>query len=65
MIDELRESPVQTLHDWFGAAASTPLPVRLLLCLFVTGAGSRAARRTAAWLLSTGKPPRWRGKPAA
>jgi MoaA/NifB/PqqE/SkfB family radical SAM enzyme len=65
MIDELRESPVQTLHDWFGSARSTPLPVRLLLRLFVTGAGSRVARRTAAWLLSTGKPSPWRGKPAA
>ena len=65
MIDELRESPIDTLQAWFGPSSTTPLPVRLLLRVFVTGRGSGLARRAAGWLLSTGKRADWRGTPAA
>ena len=52
MVDDLRERPVQTLQAWFGtpgSSAGVPLPVRVLLHLFVTGPERRvvlgAARR--------------------
>ncbi len=52
MIDDLRERPVETLQAWFGTPgsfASVPVPVRVLLHVFVTGPERRvvlgAARR--------------------
>jgi MoaA/NifB/PqqE/SkfB family radical SAM enzyme len=54
MIDELRESPVETLQGWFGQSGSPsgmPLPVRLLLQVFVTGRARGFARRAAGRLL--------------
>lgn len=54
LIDELRESPIRTLDDWFGSSTTTPLPVRVLVRVFVTGRGSGFARRAVRRLLSTG-----------
>ena len=54
MIDELRETPVETLQHWFGtpgSASGLPLPVRALLRVFVTGRTRRFARRAAGRLL--------------
>lgn len=50
MIDDLREQPVQTLQAWFGtpgSSAGVPLPVRVLLHLFVTGRERRVVRGAA------------------
>jgi MoaA/NifB/PqqE/SkfB family radical SAM enzyme len=54
MIDELRETPVQTLERWFGQSGSQgtlPLSVRALLQIFVTGPTHKVARRAAGRLL--------------
>jgi MoaA/NifB/PqqE/SkfB family radical SAM enzyme len=40
MIDDLRERPVETLQSWFapgGSSSELPMPVRVLLRVFVTG----------------------------
>jgi MoaA/NifB/PqqE/SkfB family radical SAM enzyme len=50
LIDDLRETPVETLQSWFGSPGSSsglPLPVRTLLHVFVTGRGRTLARRAA------------------
>lgn len=48
MVDDLRERPVQTLESWFGGGTEDmPLPVRMLVGLFVTGPTRRIARRAA------------------
>jgi MoaA/NifB/PqqE/SkfB family radical SAM enzyme len=65
LIDELRESPIRTLEDWFGSSSTPPLPVRVLLRVFVTGRGSGLARRAVRRVLSTGKPAESSGIPAA
>jgi hypothetical protein len=54
MIDELRESPVETLQAWFGtpgSVAGLPRPVRVLVRLLVTGPERRFVRRAARRLL--------------
>ena len=54
MIDELRESPVETLQTWFGtpgSLAGLPPPVRVLVRLLVTGPERRVVRRAARRLL--------------
>jgi MoaA/NifB/PqqE/SkfB family radical SAM enzyme len=54
MIDELRESPVETLQAWFGtpgSSAGLPPPVRVLVRLLVTGPERRFVRGAARRLL--------------
>ena len=50
MVDDLRDRPVETLQGWFGtpgSSAGVPLPVRVLLHLFVTGPERRVVLRAA------------------
>ena len=54
-LDDLRQNPVDTVHEWFSPAAGlspqVPSSVRLLLWMFVTGRPRNVLRRSAQRLL--------------